>query len=92
MKRIFRITYSDLSPKTGEHRFINFECSAPSVGDLTRLLADGGLVLGSKLFTVHDGSKVWRIVGRKATSISKAGITMIEEPQWKFIEAEPATA
>lgn len=60
-KRIYRVTFTDLCPKTGKPRFINFECRAPSVEALTTMLNDGQIVLGQTLFPAggehHQGGR-----------------------------------
>lgn len=90
MNRIYRVTFSERCPKTGQPRFINFECHSPSVDALTASLNEGQIVTGNKLFTARQEPGVWRIFDRKATSLARAGITMIEEPRWRFVETEAA--
>lgn len=92
MKRIYRVTFDERCPKTGKPRFINFECRAPSVEALTTMLNDGQIVVGQTLFTVREGPGCWRIVARRPASITKAGVTMIEEPRWRFVETEAVAA
>lgn len=92
MKRIYRVTFNEICPKTGQPRFINFECRAPSVEALTTMLNDGQIVVGASLFTVRHSAATWRILSRRAASITKAGVTMIEEPRWRFVETEAAAA
>lgn len=86
---VFRIVLTTRNPRTQEPFFVNFECDAGSLEELTARLNTGELVSGHKLDT-HKSSEpgVFTVVGRSPFALSYKGVAHCELPTGRFVEFE----
>ena len=85
---VFRVTKPGVTPE-GREKFMNFEThQVASLDELVQKLNDGAIVMGDMLITrTVPHHQVWQIIGRKRVGLGRAGVAIVEVPDWPVIEA-----
>ena len=84
---VFRVTKPGTTSE-GREKFMNWEShQVNSLDELVQKLNDGAIVMGDLLITrMIPGQQAWEIVSRKRIGLGRAGVAMVEYPDWPVVE------